>query len=60
MCKLVYQGKGKIVNNQIHVQNIVRVEEKEFNFYDWGCAGMLETLKVQGNVFSKPHLPLCR
>lgn len=44
MCKLVVKGHDKISNNQIHMNNIHKIEEKNFLVYDWGCAGIAETL----------------
>jgi hypothetical protein len=49
-----------IANNQIHIQNIVKVSEKRFIMADWGCASIREGFTVQGRTFNKDLGALCQ
>lgn len=60
LVKGVVKGKGMISNNQIRLQNVVKVGEKQFVLSDWGCAAIREGFSVQGRTFNKDLGPLCR
>jgi hypothetical protein len=56
----VSKGRGGISNNQIHINNIVKMREKKFILADWGCATFRESFTIQGRAFNKDLPALCR
>lgn len=60
MCKIVASGKDQISNNQINLYNVHKIEEKNFQLYDWGCAAIRQTLVVQAVKYPKIYQPNIR
>jgi hypothetical protein len=58
--KLIEKGRGEVTNNQITLDNIVRVNEKDFRLSSWECAGIRETLKIRDRNISSICPPICR
>jgi hypothetical protein len=56
----IVRGQGALANNQVSLQNVRKVAEKEFLLEDWGCAGYQQTLRVQSRVLTRRTLPRCR
>ena len=37
---MIAKGKGKVANLQISLDNICKVYEKDYRFFDWGCCAV--------------------
>lgn len=60
MADIIAKGEGEVANNQITLQNICRIREKEFKLFDWGCSAVRETIKTRDVSLTKIHQPYSR
>ena len=47
-------------NNMVTLDNVYKLEEKEFVVSDWGCSAVQENIRVRDKVFTKHYPPFYR
>ena len=60
MTKLIISNKGKILTNAINVDNLYKIDEKEFYLKDLGKAGFVEEIKIRDRCIKHLYQPLIK